>query len=202
LNYLAHAYLSFREPETLAGNMFSDFVKGKKRFDFPPGIQRGISLHRAIDLYTDRHPLTGKAKGFFRNAYGLYAGPFVDVAFDHFLARDPQIFPSGQDLASFAQTTYADLSGFETWFPGAFGRYFQYMRSQDWLYNYSFREGIYRSFQGLVRRAKYMHDHQEACSIFDRHYSELQALFESFFPSLREFAHTENEELRKGPGTA
>lgn len=30
MNYLAHAYLSFDEPEILVGNMISDFVKGKK----------------------------------------------------------------------------------------------------------------------------------------------------------------------------
>jgi acyl carrier protein phosphodiesterase len=34
MNYLAHAYLSFNEPEILTGNMISDFVKGKKKFEF------------------------------------------------------------------------------------------------------------------------------------------------------------------------
>ena len=31
MNYLAHAYLSFGDPDILAGNMISDFVKGKKK---------------------------------------------------------------------------------------------------------------------------------------------------------------------------
>ncbi len=35
MNYLAHAYLSFNDPEILVGNMISDFVKGKKKFDYP-----------------------------------------------------------------------------------------------------------------------------------------------------------------------
>jgi acyl carrier protein phosphodiesterase len=39
MNYLAHAYLSFNDPEILVGNMISDFVKGKKKFDFPLRIQ-------------------------------------------------------------------------------------------------------------------------------------------------------------------
>ena len=30
MNYLAHAYLSFGDPDVLTGNMISDFVKGKK----------------------------------------------------------------------------------------------------------------------------------------------------------------------------
>jgi len=52
MNYLAHAYLSFNEPELLLGNMVSDYVKGKKQFDFPKRMQAGIRLHRAIDEFT------------------------------------------------------------------------------------------------------------------------------------------------------
>ena len=49
MNYLAHAYLSFNDPDILIGNMISDHVKGKKKFDLPEKIQRGITLHRNID---------------------------------------------------------------------------------------------------------------------------------------------------------
>ncbi|KAF0239868.1 MAG: hypothetical protein FD183_1294 [Chitinophagaceae bacterium] len=49
MNYLAHAYLSFNEPSILLGNMISDYVKGKKQYDYPLLIQKGIHLHRAID---------------------------------------------------------------------------------------------------------------------------------------------------------
>ena len=58
MNYLAHAYLSFNDPEILVGNMISDFVKGKKKFDYPLRIQAGIMLHRIIDEFTDGHPAT------------------------------------------------------------------------------------------------------------------------------------------------
>jgi len=74
------------------GNLISDFVKGKKKFDFPPGIQNGITLHRAIDTFTDAHEATKKAKEFFRPHYRLYAGALVDVIFDHFLAGDENEF--------------------------------------------------------------------------------------------------------------
>ena len=53
MNYLAHAYLSFGDPDILAGNMISDFVKGKKKYEYPDRIQMGITLHRKIDEYTD-----------------------------------------------------------------------------------------------------------------------------------------------------
>jgi len=45
MNYLAHAKLSFGNRDVVAGNMFSDFVKGRAKFTYPIGIQRGIELH-------------------------------------------------------------------------------------------------------------------------------------------------------------
>jgi acyl carrier protein phosphodiesterase len=84
--------LSFNDPEILVGNLISDFVKGKKKFDFPAGHPDGIALHRAIDTFTDTHEATKKAKEFFRPHYRLYAGALVDVIFDHFLAVDETEF--------------------------------------------------------------------------------------------------------------
>src|SRR6202008_4422095 len=92
MNFLAHAYLSFDQPEILVGNMISDFVKGKKKFDYPANIQKGIALHRFIDSFTDEHEATKEAKEVFRPAYRLYSGAFVDVVYDHFLATDENEF--------------------------------------------------------------------------------------------------------------
>jgi acyl carrier protein phosphodiesterase len=187
MNYLAHAYLSFGDTEILAGNIFSDFVKGKKKFEFPQRIQLGIVLHRSIDQFTDDHEATIRAKQFFKPAYGLYAAAFVDVAFDHFLAIDKNVFP-GDELKEFARTTYKQLREVEPLFPERFRMFFHYMELQDWFYNYQFTEGIFRSFGGLVRRAAYMDDPQPACDIFQRHYHELSGCYTAFFPELKSFA--------------
>lgn len=151
------------------------------------GVQKGIALHRAIDSFTDSHPNTTVAKQYFRTAYGLYSGPFIDIVYDHFLATDRVAFPDDDSLAEFAKKTYGHLLAQELRFPERFGRLFPYMRSHNWLYNYQFRQGIYRSFEGLVRRAKFMHEYQPACSIFDEHYNQFQDAFNGFFPDLREF---------------
>jgi acyl carrier protein phosphodiesterase len=62
MNYLAHAWLSFHQPFVLAGNMISDFVKGKQQYAYPASVQQGIHLHRSIDAFTDSHPVTREAK--------------------------------------------------------------------------------------------------------------------------------------------
>ena len=60
MNYLAHACLSFGNEDILVGNMISDFIKGKKKFDYPVAIQNGIMLHRMIDTFTDAHAVTDR----------------------------------------------------------------------------------------------------------------------------------------------
>ena len=187
MNYLAHAYLSFSIPEIAVGNLISDFVKGKKKLEYPETIQKGISLHRAIDTFTDAHEITRQAKVFFRPDYGLYSGALTDVVYDHFLANDPREFP-GEGLAAFAERTYEQLAPFQPLFPERFGRMFPYMRSQNWLYHYRYKEGIYNSFTGLSRRAAYMESPQRACELFEIHYKELEACYTLFFPELKEFA--------------
>ncbi len=85
--------------------MISDFVKGKKKFDYPVAIHNGIMLHRYIDTFTDEHEATKEAKQVFRPAYRLYSGAFVDVVYDHFLATDENEF-TGQSLLIFPRAVY------------------------------------------------------------------------------------------------
>lgn len=196
MNYLAHAFLSFNDPGILTGNMISDFVKGKKKFDYPLQIQKGITLHRAIDEFTDGHEETRKAKLFFKPDYGLYSGAFVDIVYDHFLALDHSEF-SNNELASFSIKTYAQLRTHENSFPEKFHQLFYYMELHDWLYNYQFKEAISKSFRGLVHRASYMHDSSAAFLIFEANYDALKKCYERFFPLLKEFAFQKLNELPK-----
>ncbi len=188
MNYLAHAYLSFKETEILIGNMISDFVKGKKKFDYSHQIQNGIALHRAIDDFTDHHPATIKAKQFFRPVYGLYAGAFMDVAYDHFLALDTNEFKNEPALKEFSWNVYQVLQKNFSVLPDRFQSILPYMESQDWLTNCRFRWGLQKSFGGLVYRAKYLHESEIAFSIFNEHYDELSDCYAEFFPDLKIFS--------------
>jgi acyl carrier protein phosphodiesterase len=195
MNYLAHAYLSFGIPEITVGNLISDFVKGKKKFEYPAAIQRGIVLHRAIDTFTDSHDATRRAKSFFKADYGLYSGPLTDIVYDHFLANDPFIFPLMEGgLKEFARTTYRQVESRSAILPERFARIFYYMHTQDWLSNYGKREAIWNSFAGLARRALYMTGPEQAGRLFETHYIDLEACYRDFFPSLQEFARRTLEE--------
>lgn len=194
MNFLAHAYLSFGDPETTVGNMISDFVKGRRWLDYPEGIRRGIRLHREIDRFTDEHPATREGREFFRKDYRLYSSAFMDVVYDHFLASDGERF-SEEQLRGFTKDVYTDLEKHEDHFPERFAALFPYMRSQDWLFNYRHQQGIENSFKGLVRRAAYMHDSSAAVRAFERHRDSLLACYRGFMPDVRAFAENRLKEL-------
>ena len=57
MNFLAHVYLSGSNIPLAVGNLIADRVKGKNIELLAHEIQEGVLLHRAIDTYTDQHPL-------------------------------------------------------------------------------------------------------------------------------------------------
>ena len=191
MNYLAHAHLSFGNPQILIGNMISDFVKGKKQYDFNSMIQKGIKLHRSIDSFTDAHPVTKEMKEVFKPAYGLYAGAFTDIVYDYFLANDPAYFPNEEQLMKFTERCYSLLQQEQAWLGPVFGKMFPYMRSQDWMYHYRFHSGIKKSFEGLRSRALYIPETESAMEIFRTHESDMLPYCHDFFESVKKFSiHT------------
>jgi acyl carrier protein phosphodiesterase len=187
MNYLAHAYLSFNQDELLVGNMISDYVKGKLKFNYALGIQQGIMLHRAIDEFTDAHPYVKEAKQIFVPNYRLYAGAFIDVSFDHYLAISENEFATNE-LFSFSQKVYDTLEQYSNVLPEKFGNLLPNMIKHNWLYNYQHAWGIKSSFGGLMRRAQYIEEIDTAFELFMHHYKTLQQLYDAFFPQLKQFA--------------
>jgi acyl carrier protein phosphodiesterase len=197
MNYLAHAWLSFNHPETLVGNLISDFVKGKKQFDYPAGIRQGITLHRMIDTFTDGHEATKEAKEIFRPHYRLYSGAFVDVVYDHFLATDEKEFPVNS-LFDFSQWVYTTLDSYYQWLPGNFATMFPYMKTQNWLFNYRTRQGTEKSFHGVMRRAAYLTESNTAAQLFETHYQPLLQCFRQFWEDAKPFAREQFDKIISG----
>ncbi|MEO7311175.1 MAG: ACP phosphodiesterase [Chitinophagaceae bacterium] len=188
MNYLAHAYLSFNQPGLLVGNMISDFVKGKRQYDYPDYILKGIKLHRAIDTFTDEHAITRRAKEYFRKDYRLYSGAFVDVVYDHFLATDKKCFATEAALQATANFTYETLEQHFDLLPAPFQPMLPYMKTQNWLLNYKYHWGIENSLAGVVRRSKFLEESSTAFALFLEHYDGLKTCYEAFFPELKTMA--------------
>ncbi|TAN01701.1 MAG: DUF479 domain-containing protein [Chitinophagaceae bacterium] len=196
MNYLAHAFLSFGNPDILAGNIMADFVKGKKIYDFSHEVQSGIRLHRAIDEFTDNHEATRQAKKLMYAACGRYSGAFADIIYDHFLALDKQYFDP-VTLEQFAQKTYRTLQQYKSEFPEHFENMFFYMKMNDWLAGYYLKENIDRAFHGIYRRAKFLEESEAAFSQFESNYDALRDCYAAFMPDIKKFAANHLSHLSK-----
>lgn len=187
MNFLAHAYLSFGFKPLIIGNLISDFVKGKKQFEYPAGIQAGISLHRKIDIFTDHHIATAKAVKLLKPSAGRYAPVFMDVIYDHFLARDRFEFP-GSSLSQFASVTYSVISEGHQLLPLKFRNMVPYMIAENWLENYRFTSNIQRSFNAIFRRAKYIDADESVFNTFLDNYEDFEGYYNWFFPEVKQYA--------------
>jgi len=174
--------------------MISDFVKGKKKLDYPAQIQSGITLHRLIDEYTDLHLATKAAKEIFRPRYRLYSGAFVDIVYDYFLATDNNEF-SPESLYTFSVNTYTTLDNYFHLFPGPFSKMFPFMKKQNWLYNYHTTWGIERSFEGLARRAEYLDESTIAFQLFETNIQLFRDCYRQFWTDVKLFARYQLEKL-------
>ena len=179
MNFLAHSYLTFTD-EQIVGQFLQDFIRNKDRFSFPEKIGEGITLHRAIDTFTDAHPEIHEAKKIFSPLVRLYAGAFVDVAFDYFLANS---MPD-KALKEHSEKVYRVLRNYDEFLPPNFLRMLDSMEKDNWLYNYRSDLGIEFSMKNVLNKAKYLNKNLAVFEVFLSSKPELQNHFDHFFPDV------------------
>jgi acyl carrier protein phosphodiesterase len=199
MNFLAHAYLSFGQPDVLTGNLVADFVRGKQQYGFGQPVRTGIRLHRLIDAFTDTHPATRRARAIMAPACGRYSGVFTDIIYDHFLARDPACFTESS-LLNFAARTYEILEEHADILPTRFREMFFHMREHNWLYGYRLATHISGTFSGIYRRAKFLPESSAAFEAFMAAYDPLQSCYADFMPAVTAFARQGLSRLSKEQG--
>ena len=182
MNYLAHSFLSFTDGQ-IVGQFLEDFIRNRDRFSFPKDIQDGITLHRAIDTFTDSHPAIHEAKKVFAPLVRLYAGAFVDVSMDHFVARDLSL-NSLAEWKAHSLRVYKALNANEQWLPENFKKMLVKMEHDDWLYNYREDWGIKFSIQNVLNKAKYLDKDIPVFEAFLKNKDHLQQCYDDFFPDL------------------
>lgn len=189
MNFLAHLYLSGTDTKIMVGNFIGDFVKGRTMLEtFDRQIVKGIELHRAIDEFTDSHPVVTESKNRLRPKYRHYAGVIVDVFYDHFLARNwnqyhPDLLPDYADQA------YSIIQSFDGILPKEVKFMMPYMIKGNWLVNYSRIDGINRALSGMARRTPYESKMEEAAHDLEKDYEAFKLEFDQYFPHLQTFSN-------------
>jgi acyl carrier protein phosphodiesterase len=189
MNLLAHAILSppaaADAPAILAGNLVADWIKGKARHALPAPLQTGITLHRAIDNFTDTHPLVITTAELLAPNWGRYSTVLADIFFDHLLARNFHRYHP-LPLRLFAQHTYKTANSFTHCLPDRANLALAAMTTDDWLTSYQTPAGIRLALTRMSTRLK--HGIQLAPSVDDflHHEPQFQAAFDQFFPLLKQ----------------
>ena len=187
MNFLAHIYLSGNNKMVTIGNFIADGIKSDAYKNYPADIQKGILLHREIDTFTDAHPIVRQSTKRLHKNYGHYSGVIVDILYDHFLAKDWNIY-SPVKLNDFVENFYEDLEEHFEILPLRIQNLIPYMIADNWLYNYSKIEGIQRVLDGMNRRTKHISRMNEATTELKKHYTEFQEEFTLFFNELIPFS--------------
>lgn len=184
MNFLAHLHLSGNDPKIMVGNFIGDFVKGKKHLqEFECEIVRGIELHRAIDAFTDHHPVVAQSKNRLRSTYRHYAGVIVDVFYDHYLAHNWNTYHP-ESLADFASNAYQTINEYHSILPLMVQQFLPYMMKTNWLVNYSNVEGIARTLTGMAKRTPYISKMEVAVNDLKLCYADFGNEFALFYPDL------------------
>lgn len=187
MNFLAHIYLSGNDEDLTIGNFIADSVKGKKYLNYPPGVQKGIILHRAIDFYTDTHPVVRKSTSRLFPNYSHYSSVIVDIFYDHFLASNWSDY-SNIPLENFITNFYLLLQKRFSHLPAPVQSFFPYMMEENWLLSYASIPGIKKILYQMNRRTQGKSKMDLAVADLREYYNAFQADFEDFFPDLQKFS--------------
>lgn len=187
MNFLAHIYLSFENDEITIGNFIADSIRGNKFKHLPKNIQKGITLHRHIDTFTDAHKTVRKSTKKLHENYGHYSGVIVDIFYDHFLAKNWSTY-SDTPLDEFVDSFYDLLEDNYLILPENTKRMMPYMIADNWILSYASLTGISKVLDGMNRRTKNRSKMNFAIVDLKEHYNEFEKEFTSFFEELTTFA--------------
>ena len=184
MNFLAHIYLSGDNKQIQIGNFMADGIRGNDYLNYPDDIQKGIILHRAIDTFTDAHPIFRKSKHRLHEKYGHYSGVIIDIFYDHFLAKNWKKY-SDEPLEKTASDFYENLSSNYSILTERTKGMMPYMIARNWLVSYASLEGLSMIMFQMDHRTKNRVDMHLSMNELKEFYTEFEEEFTAFFEELQ-----------------
>lgn len=195
MNFLAHLYLSKDNKNVLIGNFIADAVKGKQYLEYPLEVQYGIQLHRAIDSFTDTHPIVKTSMRRLNPRYKHYDGVIIDILYDHFLAKN-WCYYSDIPLDLYAAEVYAFLDSRKSDLPEKIQYMLPYMIEYNWLVAYASVDGIANVLKGMNRRTNGISKMDRAAEDLVNNYKELEEDFTLYFKELEDYSKNKLIQLK------
>lgn len=183
MNFLAHIYLSGNNELVKIGNFMADGIRGKEYENYPPEVQKGIMLHRAIDTFTDAHPIFRRGTRRLHANYHHYSGVILDLFYDHFLAKNWERY-SSQPLADYVQSFYDSLDRNFGILSEKTRHLLPIMKQHNWLVSYATVDGLSRILSNMDRRTGNESKMSLATAELLQFYNEYEVEFTDFFQEL------------------
>ena len=196
MNFLAHIFLSGNNELISIGNFMADGVRGNSFKMYSDEVQVGIRLHRAIDTFTDAHPIFRNSTKRLHKNFGHYSGVIVDIFYDHYLAKNWNRY-SDTPLAEYVDEFYQRLKKHSDILPLRYKNMTPIMIEGNWLLSYANIQGIQAVLNGMNRRTKGQSRMNEATKELKQYYQEFEDDFTTFFEELITFSHNKLQELKQ-----
>lgn len=195
MNFLAHVYLSGEDMDLAIGNLIADRVKGKEIQGYPKPIQRGIHLHRKIDIFTDTHPRVRECRKFLFPQYRHYSGVIIDMYFDHFLALHWKRYHP-IPLAEFSVSFYSILKEKSVDFPSRSLDFVSALIQYDWFSYYQTITGLQEILIQMDRRTTNSSKLSSSVVSLEENYSYFGEHFFSFMEDVISFSTSQHKNLK------
>lgn len=174
----------------------ADSIRGHHYLDYPEEIKKGILLHRAIDTFTDAHPIYRKSKHRLHEKYGHYSGVIMDIVYDHFLAKNWSRY-SNEKLEDYSESFYHLLKENYDVLTEKIKGMMPYMIARNWLVSYASIAGLEMILFQMDHRTKNRVNMHEAIVEIQQFYAEFEEEFTLFFEELRQHCLEKLTELNQ-----
>lgn len=194
MNFLAHVYLSGNNSNLAIGNLIADKVRGKKVYDLPQEIKRGVYLHRYIDEFTDQHSRFKECVKELFPIYRHYSRVIVDMYFDHFLAKNWNHYHK-IPLNEFSKNFYGKLKDSSIIFPDSIQKFIITLIRYNWFGQYESISGLKIILGQMEKRTKFPSKLSDSTNNLKIKYSYFENHFFIFFDDLIDFTKNKIKSL-------
>jgi acyl carrier protein phosphodiesterase len=184
MNWLAHIALSEPTPEFRIGNVLADLLQITEIRQLPVAFQAGVARHRAIDSFTDKHPVFRQSVARLDPHFRRYGFVLMDIFYDHFLSvrwSEHYTLPLREFVAQF----HKDIEACRAEIPINAYSILQRMHTANWLTSYGDLDGVRLTLNRMSLRLKRPFDLGSATDELQRNYLGLGQDFADFFPQIR-----------------
>lgn len=188
VNWLAHVFLSEANAKFQLGNLLADVVRGAQRDTMSADFVRGAACHKAIDAFTDAHPVVKRSRARIGSEHRRFSGVLIDVFYDYYLARNWQRY-SPITLEAYTAAFYASAQPHLVELPPDARTMLERIIRNDLLGSYARVDGVEHA---LRRISTYLNSRWHKQFALDQgvrdllaHDAEFAADFDEFFPTLQ-----------------